>query len=68
MTSILVRCATCTWWQVPGWEFGGGVRGKCNCPALQDCKSQNADSACVDEDPYLTLFTGPEFGCVHHTE
>lgn len=54
-------CKTCRWWDRP-WP--NREVNKRSCAALED---RDGDDAVIDDDgTSRPLYTGPDFGCVHH--
>lgn len=56
------RCEACKFWLT-----GFADHGKCAHPRLFDANAEHLDGA-IDGEAYSGIYTGPEFGCVHHED
>jgi hypothetical protein len=57
-------CKTCKWWGAKP-EIGPDLR-HCDHPKVANKDDQTPSSA-TDCEGYGGIFTGPDFGCVHHS-
>jgi hypothetical protein len=56
------KCKTCKWW-LPG---DSGPPLKCGHPKLSSGNSITPEDGAQDGEGYSGIYTGPDFGCIHH--
>lgn len=60
-------CKTCKWWgEVQTNHDTQTQYAKCLCPKLDHRLGGNGSDGAVDAEEYGGIYTGPDFGCVHH--
>lgn len=59
------RCKTCRWWDGPKTEPWAGHVAECDHPRFSAGRYTYPDGCC-DSGGYGGVYTGPEFGCIHH--
>jgi hypothetical protein len=60
-------CKTCKWWGEIQKRYGDGSEyAACECPKLDHRYGGNDPDGAVDAEEYGGIFTGPDFGCIHH--
>lgn len=65
----MAQCQTCMFWDGPRPDLDDpGEHSKCLHPKVGAEDTAEVRDGAQDGESYGGIFTGPEFGCIHHQE